>query len=266
MKTKKKLIPLSIFALAIGIATILPLTFFTLNTEATTQISADPWFNVDPCFAYFRVDLIDDGYRVTNMVNLQTSLNDKVLDRQSEARIEYFEFTFYTDNQQLLKSTYWVSMTKDNYKDTRNMYVIIRENMLNSSYLNTDQLSGIDIDILNDLTELEYTRSFGRVFGSKDDKFNDVLDAQTVYLDVSRVCYVTINNNTTTITWTSDQNIQHFELIKNGGAFTFGNTNTLDSYTNFDTWAQQASVDLPDASNDDIYVDVEAKLGHTAPR
>ncbi|MCL1969973.1 MAG: hypothetical protein FWF66_00665 [Candidatus Bathyarchaeota archaeon] len=267
MKIEKKLIVLSILALTIGIATITPLAFF-MTTNAQTD--DNPWFSVDPLFAYFRVDLIDGGYCVSDVVKLQTLLNDKAL-KQSETRIEYFEFNFYTDNQQLLKHTFWISMTNNESKNpvtswhiiTENPWRIINENLLNSSYLGTDFLSGIDVDLFNDLSEMAYTRGFGNTFGSKDDKFNAVLEAQTIYLDVSRVCYVTIKGDTTEITWANNQNVQHFELTKSGGAFIFGNDDNSDT---LDTWVQQASVDLSDTTMDDYYVELETKYGIADPR
>jgi hypothetical protein len=266
MKIEKKIIALSICIFAIGIAITMPMT---LLMSAAAQTDTDPWFNIDPFFAYFRVDQIDGGYRVTDMINLQHVLNDNVLSQKSDARIEYFEFTFYTKDQQLLKHTFWISMTNDNYKGSitnenseypRTSLPIIHENLLNSTCLNTDYISGIDADLFNDAIEWSYVRGFGNTFGDKDDKFSAALEAQTIYLDVSRVCYVTINGDTTKITWTNDQNIQHLELTRNGSAFTFGNTNT-DSYTNFDAWAQQASVDLSDTTMDDIYAEIEEKTG-----
>jgi hypothetical protein len=273
MKNGKKLTVLSILALTIGIAAIIP-SAFLMTTNAQTDDA--PRFSVDPLSAYFRVDPVDGGYSVTDMINLHTILNDNFLSQQSDARIEYFEFNFYTDNQQLLKHTFWISGTNDNYKDQteslptngfpRTSYAIIHENLLNSSYLNTDYMSGIDIDLFNDPAEIDYLRGFGNSFGSKDDKYNTVADAQTIYLDVNRVCYVTVNGDTTTITWTNEQ-IHHFELTKSGGAFTFG-TDTGNSYTDLDTFAQQAasSIDLSDTTMDDIYAEIEAELGRPVPR
>jgi hypothetical protein len=272
MKIEKKIIAICAFALAIGIAAILPMTPFMI---AEAQTDADPWFNVDPFFAYFRVDQIDGGYRVTDMVNFQHSLNDNALNQKSDARIEYFEFTFYTEYQQLLKHTVWISMSKDNYKDStineksefpRTSLPIIHENLLNSTYLNTDYMSGIDADLFNDAIEWSYVRGTGNTFGTKDSKFNAVLEAQAVYLDVSRVCYVTINGDTTKITWTNNQDIQHFELTKNNGAFTFGTPDNLDVHTGFDAWAQNAPVDLSNTTLDDFYADLETRTGIKDPR
>jgi hypothetical protein len=260
MKIEKKLIAISILAITIGIATVIPPAVFMSAKAQDAQANADPWFNIEALFAYFRVDLIEGGYRVTDTIDIQPSLAHNALTQQGKARIEYFEFTFYTDDGELLKEVFSMSMTNDDnnkeHKQSFQNVENIRENMLNMSYLGVDSLSSLDLDNFNDLeTEIAYLRGMGRIFGSRDDKFSIVLEAQTIYLDVRRLCYITSDSDNTVITWTPDSYIQHIELTKNGNAFIFGTrTADVDSDTwisNMDTFLQQnpmadVSRDLPD--------------------
>jgi hypothetical protein len=236
MKIEKKLIAISILAITIGIATVMPMTIF-MNAKANdTQTYADPWFNIESPFAYLRVDSMNGGYRVTDLVQIYPSLNSDAVTQQ-ETRMEFFECTFSTDDGEFLKEGYWISMTNGDPVDRLEIFNMVRNIACNTTYLGVDGLWGLDVDRLNALTELSYKRALGRSFGDRDDKFSAVLTAQTIHLDIRRLCYVTISNDNTVITWTWTDNsvIQHLELIKNGGAFTFGteNANPGDEIDNY---------------------------------
>jgi hypothetical protein len=120
MKIEKKLIAAIALAITIGIATVIPLTFFMDNTaKAQTSVTAS-LFNIDiPC-AYYNANvtydvkinsLIDGSHRVHDIwyrdgavIAVQPSINYDVLDNNTVARIEFFEYTVYTDKLQLQKS------------------------------------------------------------------------------------------------------------------------------------------------------------------
>jgi hypothetical protein len=235
MKIEKKLVALSILAFTIGIATIAPMTVFMNAKAQDAQAYTDPWFNIETALAYLRVDPIEGGYRVTHKIDPQRSLTDNALSQRAEARIEYFEFTYYTEDRKLLTEIFCISMTNDGSGEHKQSYrncEIIREKMLDPEYFNLedgiDGMSGYDIDWLDDLTKLADIRGGGRSFCSTDDRFSTVLEAQTIYLEVKRICYITIDGDNTVITWIPNSDIQRIELTRYGDIFAFVTENALE--------------------------------------
>jgi len=200
-----------------------------MNAKAQdTQTYTDPWFNVETVLAYFRVDSIEGGYRVTHRIDPQHSLTDNALIQRSKVRIEYFEFTYYTDDRKLLTEVLWMSMTKDDSGEHKQSYQnleIIHEKMLDFEYFDLehdiDGMRGYDISWLNELTEMSWIRGAGRAFCSTDDRFSTVLKTQTIYLEVRRLCCVTIDGDNTVITWMPNSDIQRIALTRYGDIFAF---------------------------------------------
>ncbi|MCL2691069.1 MAG: hypothetical protein FWE56_02275 [Candidatus Bathyarchaeota archaeon] len=230
MKIEKKLIALSIFAITIGIATVIPMTFL-MNVKAQTY--AEPWFNIDIPYACFETGLSNntDNRYILDQIRIQPSINYKALNQQPEARIEYFEITIYTNDVQLSKNTYYVSMTNTNNESPANLFdSFCRENWFNMSYFGIGSGGGIHIGDSTELPQNGETLPNGGTFSGmiigSFDEFSDIAKAientQTIYLDVRRTYYVTFDGYNTIVTLANNQVIHHIELTKNGNAFTFG--------------------------------------------
>jgi hypothetical protein len=86
MKIEKKLILCSILAIAIGIATVVPVAFF-MSTKAQTY--DDAWFNIDVPYAYFKANATDTEYQCAVQIATQVSLSQAAINNRAEARIEY---------------------------------------------------------------------------------------------------------------------------------------------------------------------------------
>ncbi|MDR0373135.1 MAG: hypothetical protein LBI79_06220 [Nitrososphaerota archaeon] len=225
MKIEKKLFALSILAITIGVATVVPAAVFMNAKAQTYQTYDDPWFSIEDLEAYFAIDPADEGYWLTEMFGFQITLNDNALSQQSEGRMEYFEFALYTDDIQLANSTYCISMANPYNENPAKMQSLYWENWGNSSTSGIPCNSSIHI---TDLNELTYPRGFGYSYIVNGEKYGNVLEAQTIYLDVRKVCYVTFDGDNAVITLANNQDIQHMELIKNGNSYTFGPRDNSD--------------------------------------
>ena len=233
MKIEKKLILCSILAIAIGIATVVPAAFF-MNTKAQTY--DDTWFNLDVPYAYFKANATNTEYQTVAEIDIQASLSQTAVNNRAEARIEYFEFTIYVDDIELEKQNYFYSITSSDNEDTTAMFEFSRENWFNSSDFGVNSGGG---SFITDPAQLNsnviggggiYTTHYTIDDPNSDEiyeKYGKILDtmenAQTIYLEVRRVGYVTFEGNNTVVTLASNPVILQIELTKNGDAFTFGN-------------------------------------------
>ncbi|MDR2699529.1 MAG: hypothetical protein LBC12_01730 [Nitrososphaerota archaeon] len=267
MKIEKNMILCSIFALTIGIATIVPLTFFMNTTEA--QPDDEQWFNIDCIYAYYNafvVDAYDDGY-VTNDLFQNTGVilfdalpNYEALSQQQhiDTRIEIFEILFYTDDLQLSKSYEYVGMDRPGLENPTFSSATFRSDfMFNDPLLSPWCYEPIDISPKSEQTlswngssnlgspipsggryitnATNLTPEKWQDMGSagtrggytdeiSDTKLSALKNTRTIYLDIRRIGYITVDDSATIIASKCNQLIQHIELTKNNtGEFTFGN-------------------------------------------
>jgi len=178
MKIEKKLVVLSVFAIALGIVAVTPLAVL-MNANAQTsqpygesvKAYGEPWLDLEIIGAYFTIDLFNGEHMRTDMLRYETSLNDNALNHQPEARIEYFEATFYGDAIELLKKTFSISAI-----DLSNMplptfpnelFTFCNEYMLNCSTLG---ING-NFSTPHDLRETTYSSGFGNSFTVDIDEY-----------------------------------------------------------------------------------------------
>jgi hypothetical protein len=228
MQIEKKLILCSILAIAIGIASVAPLSFF-MNVKA--QTFDEPWFDITVPYAYFKANATDKLYQSTTSIVIQPTINQDALSQHTDARIEYFEFEIYSDQLQLSNATYYLGINSSAVEDPSSLFAFSRENWFNSSAF------GAGCYVTNLTEPLHLMGTGGSVCYGFDDSswinknFGTILstmeNAQTIYLDVRRLGYVTFDGNNTVVTLASNQTIQHLELTKTGDAFTYGDPATV---------------------------------------
>ncbi|MCL2643319.1 MAG: hypothetical protein FWD52_07410 [Candidatus Bathyarchaeota archaeon] len=103
MKIEKKTIALCIFALAIGIATIVPLTYIAPKMSATAQ--NNPWFNIDILYANTLPNTYNkDSITINAAVNF-TITPDAINLKGADAKIEVFNFHIYSDQTSIINLT-----------------------------------------------------------------------------------------------------------------------------------------------------------------
>ncbi len=242
MKIEKKLILCSILAISIGIATIAPLSYF-MNTEAGTiyakaETLDEPWFNISVPYAYFKEQSTNTTYLTTNSIAVQSTINANAISQSTDARVEYFEFQFYTDQgQQITNVSYTLSINSSTVADPLSAFEFNRTNWFNS----TAGGSGIYVTDINEAARPIDRTGTGIECHTFDDsaslteRFGELISqiegSNTIYLDIRRVGYVTFYGNNTTVTFADNQLIQHLEMTKKGDAFTYGEARTADMLT-----------------------------------
>jgi hypothetical protein len=241
MKIEKKLITLSIFALAIGIATVLPLAYLT--PRIVTAQTDGYWFNIKIDGASFSANISDNCYTSTFGLGIEPLLNFDAFNRQPGARIEYFDLVFYTDNQQLARIPYYIGGNSSYVENPETFITLSRENWFSSDFrLSSDGYLYRSPFIFNNADTKGIPLHTGGAcivrFGSGyvDEKYGAIVaeleNAQTIYLDIVRVGYTTFDGNNTVIASTNNPLVvQHIELTKNGDEFTFGYTEQIDITT-----------------------------------
>jgi hypothetical protein len=55
-----------------------------------------------------------------------------------------------------------------------------------------------------------------------NDQIQNIRNAQTIYIDVHRVGYITFTGNNTVVSLANDEIAQHYELTKSGDVFSYG--------------------------------------------
>ncbi|MDR0460708.1 MAG: hypothetical protein LBH62_04640 [Nitrososphaerota archaeon] len=210
------------------------MTYF-LNVKAQTY--DEPWFNIEIPYAYFKAELTSTRYRDIYALPLQVSINYNTYKPQINGRIEYIELVVYTEEHQLLNSTYFISASNSD-KNPSDVIAFAREDWFNSTDFDLSRGGGgVFIDSTTQIPLAGGT--CGTSTSTSDDdsdwlneRYGDLRSAlektQTIYFDVKRVGYVTFDGNNTVVTFAGKQVIQHIELTKNGNAYAFGNIETIE--------------------------------------
>ena len=241
MKIETKLILCSILAIVIGVATIAPLAFFMSSARAQTTNDI-PWFNLNVPFASYAATsqndtngyLIGEGptnglvsYSSTYTIGLNATVNPDAVNTLENARMEYYQLQVYSDQGQIANMTYYVgaNCTSDISPPD---FEFSRDNWFNTStsgggvfFFNFNGTLGIDSEAgCGAISGTYSSSSFTNT--TLPQEFLNIQNAQTIYIDVYRLGYVTFNGNSTIITLANNQVIQHVELTKNGDEFAYG--------------------------------------------
>ncbi|MCW4045920.1 MAG: hypothetical protein NWE94_10460 [Candidatus Bathyarchaeota archaeon] len=243
---EKKLIACSILAIAIGIAAIVPLEYMMAvqaqenAQQANTALpKVEPLLNgVGITYAYCNPNKITGNATMTLYgANIQVvanfTLNVDALDN-ADAQIEYYKFAVSSDEGPILNMGYYVVVDF-------NPYSIVgiggSEGTINfANGLTFKGPRGEDQEIYYDCGGQAinyeawpsgYTMGFVSKYIFATDPNNlpqaavMLKNAQTLYIDVSKICTVTVKGNVTVTTPATDQILQHIELTNIGSGFGF---------------------------------------------
>jgi hypothetical protein len=232
---EKKVILFSILAIAIGIATVIPMEFLMAAQaqENVQQASArlptvEPLFNVNVTYAYCNPNKISqndtmtlNGSDIEAIVNF--TLNPTAIPN-ADAQIEYYQFAVSCDQGPIANMTYYVAEDPNN-----NTVVVIGPGIVALSYGLTSgpvpsNNQGLNYNPLNSgfTTGLVSDYIFGTDPNNLPQVVNDLRNAQTLYIDVSKISTVTVVGNSTVTTPASNQILQHIVLTKTGNEFVYG--------------------------------------------
>jgi hypothetical protein len=235
MQIEKRLIACSILAIAIGIATIVPLEYMMAaqaqeNAQANTGIpKVEPFSNVNVTYAYCNPNKISGNdtmtlYGAMIEVVVNFTLNPVAL-TNADAQIEYYQFAVSSDQGPIVNMTYYIAENPNN-----GIIIFIGPGIVAlDNGLTTGPVPSNDQGITYDPWNRTFTTGlvsdyiFGTDANNLPQAVTDFRNAQTLYIDVSKVSTVTVNGNVTVTTPASNEVLQHIVLTKTDNGFVYGN-------------------------------------------
>jgi hypothetical protein len=228
MQMEKKLIACSILAIAIGIATIVPLEYLMVPPIVQATV-VEPWFNVNVTYAYCNPNLSGgndtmtfDGAMIQAVVNF--TLTPDAL-KNADVQIEYYQFAVSSDQGPIVNMGYFISIEKPGITTgaSGNGTIWFANGLIyNGPACNGG--SGMDPEAWNSPFMLGFVSDY--IFSTNGNDAPQAVtalrSAQTLYIDVSKTCTVTVNGNVTITTPASHDILQHIELTKTGNEFAYG--------------------------------------------
>jgi len=134
---EKKVILCAVLAIAIGIATIIPMEYLMsaqaqeatqtgqaqakAQAQATAQATYDPWFQINVPYIYVNLDQSGgnttatwDGVLIQGVANF-TFAPEALALNNTDARIEFYQFQVSSENGPILNMTYSIAVSKTEY-------------------------------------------------------------------------------------------------------------------------------------------------------
>jgi len=244
---EKKLIASSILAIAIGIAAIVPLEYMmAVQAQENAQQANTALPKVEPLlnsvnvitYAYCNPNKITGNdtttlYGANIQVVANFTLNVDALD-DADAQIEYYKFAVSSDEGPILNMGYYIVVDFNSYSITSIGGPEGTVTFANGLTFKGPRGEGQDIDygcggqgINYEVWESGYAMGLVSkyIFGTNPNDLPQVVtklrNAQTLYIDVSKICTVTVKGNVTVTTPATDQVLQHIELTNMGSGFGF---------------------------------------------
>jgi hypothetical protein len=157
---------------------------------------------------------------------LNCTVNADAIKQHTDARVEYYEFQISSNQEQIINVTYFLAINSPKVEDPVSAFTFTRENWFNSTAggggLIVTNLTA-PLALLRTGQSTNYQAEDGNWINTKFGKIiTELENANTLYLDVYRLGYVTFNGNNTIVTLADNQVIQHLEMTKKGDAFTYG--------------------------------------------
>lgn len=217
MQIEKKLILCSILAISIGIAAIVPVAYF-MNNTASAQTIDDPWFNLNLSYATAGVTNPFGEDLATYRFVYNYTVNPNAVDTQVGGRFECFRLQIYSDKEQLANTTAYVEVNCAEFIEPYSIQ-FSRDGWFNLT--RPTAVSGTFFANFNGTLPQGVGGSSGNGNGEAQ-QVQAIRDAQSFYIDVHRVGYITCTGNNTVVTLANDEVIQHIELTKSGDQFVYG--------------------------------------------
>ncbi|MGA2384941.1 MAG: hypothetical protein ABSG33_00225 [Candidatus Bathyarchaeia archaeon] len=247
---EKKLILCGILAIAIGIATIVPLEYMmAAENQVNAQTTFTPWFNVSVPYAYVNLDQSGGNSTMTwDAASIEAIANfsltpDAIALKNADARIEFYQFQVSSDQGPIVNITYSVAVSIEKLNVTGvpgGVYMAITGSGGNSftfadgtTYKGPSTgncggdvvLANIPGEPMQNFTNAVVSTFVASYNGNSASQLTELRNAKTLYIDLSRICSVSFEGNAitgTTTTVSSDKVLQHIVLTKEGNGFVYG--------------------------------------------
>lgn len=270
MRIEKKLIACSVLIFTIGICSITPLLFIMPKAAKADTATSQPWFNINVPYAYVdtsngtfdlssarlengtiitasgeRID-VPQGQNVTKVpsVNeayafiLNFTANPAAKDDVTDARFEYYQLTIYSDQGQIANMTYFIGGGDSSNLDSSGRFHFTRDDWFDSNTTCGGTFSTNSSALRSGTAQVSaITGSNSGIIGdnSLSSLVTALRQAQTIYVDVYRLGWVTLNGNTTIVTHASNTVLQHLQLNRYGNeGFLCNNLFTPDELSQID--------------------------------
>jgi len=247
MITEKKFLIFSIFAIIIGVSSILPVGYF-LFAPVKGEIVDEPWFSVNIPYSYLEAkngtfqdfeypEAISMNETEVESYGFGTFLNltlDANLETENvDARIEYFQIQL-TSNIGLIEKRYQIVGTNSNISFGYEDFHFKRD-----GWFDTNQMSGGGL--------LKYNWTLGESILwpnsgassstiSPDSEVTKIREADRLFVTVYRLGWVTFDGNSTTIIKRVNDIVAQIELTKYNEGLLFNNLIPEEDLPKIDLW------------------------------
>ena len=256
MKIEKKLILCSILAIAIGIATIVPLEYLMTGQVGVNAQTITPYYDVSIPYVYVNLHQAGsnntatwDAATIQGLANF-TLTPDALTLKNADAQAEFYRFRVYSDQGDIVNLTYSMGVSIEQLNVTGlpggcytaitgsggNKYNFADGTTFDGNSVIGDNLcSGgtVRFIIPGVLPNSNYTTTaLGSTIADYNGKTTSealtaLRNANALYIDISRICTVAYHGNattttSTTTTMTDNHVLQHIELTKVDSGFVYG--------------------------------------------
>jgi hypothetical protein len=163
-----------------------------------------------------------DGAMIQAVANFTLTPNAL---KNADAQIEYYQFAVSSDQGPIVNMGYFISIEKPGITTgaSGNGTIWFANGLIyNGPACNGG--SGMDPEAWNSPFMLGFVSDY--IFSTNGNDAPQAVtalrSAQTLYIDVSKTCTVTVNGNVTITTPASHDILQHIELTKTGNEFAYG--------------------------------------------
>jgi hypothetical protein len=236
MQIEKKLIACSILAIAIGIATIIPLQYL-MNAQAAAALpNVEPYFNVNVDYAYCNPYQSGgngtaswDGAMIQAVANF--SLTADATEPDADAQVEYYKFAVSSDQGPITDMYYYVIEGRPVSIGLNSNGTINFDGLTFSPPASNNGQSiiwsgqGVASTVENPLSSVYGALCFSAsAFNGQElpQAATQLRNAQTLSIDVTKICTVTIKGNVIVTTAAEPTVLQHIELTKTDKGFVYG--------------------------------------------
>ncbi|MGA3110422.1 MAG: hypothetical protein ABSE15_00130 [Candidatus Bathyarchaeia archaeon] len=272
---EKKVVLCAVLAIAIGIATIIPMEYLMAaqaqaNAHQTYGTYGNPWFNVNVPYAYYIANETNHGASISYgegyYIALNITTNPDAIKPIPDARIEYYLIQVYSDQGPIENFTYaisanctgtvnpyiqldsfynyWVnaSLPPNLFNDNKVLlflpnfdgtlpatlpatynawqgeptYTLTAKNQaisgFSESFWNGQFIKGINMTSTNSIVNSLTNQTLEQI--------QDIQNAQSITISISRIGYVTVDGDSTTATPASGV-IQQIQLTPYNGGFLY---------------------------------------------
>jgi len=234
---EKKMFLYAVIAIAVGIGAILPLEFMMFaqaqaqaNAENAVLTDVKPWFDAGVTYAHVELDVASvnstmslSGAKIDALVNF--TLTPDVLET-ADAQIEFYRFAVSSDQGHIVDMGYYVLQSKgaelitfvsgDGTIGFANGLTYKGPSCNGGQGINAEAWNrGFTVGLVSDYI-------FGTSAGDVPEDVTDMRNAEVLYIEVSKVCTVTVEGTVTVTTPASGEVLQRVELAKTIDGFTYG--------------------------------------------